>query len=164
QVEQAEGFAALESLRAELYELDGSTESQKSGKKQQKPRSDTGKRGPLWIDADGNMVYVGRSGKENDHLTFSLAGAEDTWLHARGIPGSHVIVKWQRPQDDDPQATIEAAAALAGWYSQARESGSIEVDVAKRKHVRKIRGAGPGMVTYRNERTILIKPRDESTL
>jgi predicted ribosome quality control (RQC) complex YloA/Tae2 family protein len=164
QVEQAEGFAALESLRAELYELDGSTEAEKSRTKQQKPKSDTGKRGPLWTDPDGNTVFVGRSGKENDHLTFTVAGPNDTWLHARGIPGSHVIVKWQRPQDDDPQDTIEAAAALAGWYSSARESGNIEVDVAKRRHVRKIKGAGPGMVTYRNERTILVKPRDESKL
>ena len=164
QVEQAEGFAALESLRAELYELDGSSEAEKSSKKQPKPRSDTGKRGPLWTDSDGNTVFVGRSGKENDHLTFSVAGPDDTWLHARGIPGSHVIVKWQRPQDDDPQATIEAAAALAGWYSSARESGNIEVDVAKRRHVRKIKGAGPGMVTYRNERTILVKPKNESAI
>jgi predicted ribosome quality control (RQC) complex YloA/Tae2 family protein len=118
----------------------------------------------LWTDPDGNAVYVGRSGKENDHVTFTVAGPDDTWLHARGVPGSHVIVKWQRPQDEDPVQTIEKAAALAGWYSSARESGGIEVDVTKRRHVRKIKGAGPGMVTYRNEHTIHVVPRDESKL
>jgi len=163
QVAQADSFAALESLRAELYEWD-SFEQEKSGKRQPKPKSDTGKRGPVLIDADGNAIHVGRSGKENDHVTFTVAGPDDTWLHARGVPGSHVIVKWRNPQDEDPEDTIEMAAALAGWYSGARDSGSVEVDVAKRRHVRKIKGGGPGMVTYRNERTILVKPQDESAV
>jgi predicted ribosome quality control (RQC) complex YloA/Tae2 family protein len=164
QVEQAEGFAALESLRAELYELGASSDAERASRKQPKPKSDTGKRGALWIDPDGNAVYVGRSGKENDHVTFTVAGPDDTWLHARGVPGSHVIVKWRTPHDDDPEQTIEKAAALAGWYSSARESGGVEVDVTKRRHVRKIKGAGPGMVTYRNERTIHVVPQDESKL
>jgi predicted ribosome quality control (RQC) complex YloA/Tae2 family protein len=165
QVEQAESFAALESLRAELYELGSAAgEQDRKSKRQSKPKSDTGKRGPLLVDGEGNAIYVGRSGKENDHVTFTVAGPNDTWLHARGVPGSHVIVKWRLPQDDDPAEVIERAAALAGWYSSARESGSVEIDVAKRRHVRKIKGGGPGMVTYRNEHTILVKPRDESGL
>jgi predicted ribosome quality control (RQC) complex YloA/Tae2 family protein len=164
QVHQADSFAALESLRAELYESGASSDAERASRKQARPKSDTGKRGPIWTDADGNMVYVGRSGKENDHVTFTVAGPDDTWLHARGVPGSHVVVKWRTPQEVDEGSTIETAAALAAWYSSARESGSVEVDVAKRRYVKKISGAGPGMVTYRNERTILVRPRDESGL
>ena len=97
-------------------------------------------------------------------MTFDLAGPEDTWLHARGVPGSHVIVRWRIPGMAEEPETIEAAAALAAYYSAARNASSVEVDVTKRKYVRKIKGAGPGMVTYRQERTIAVRPAVESAL
>ncbi|MGH2614900.1 MAG: hypothetical protein ACRDJC_06660, partial [Thermomicrobiales bacterium] len=87
-----------------------------------------------------------------------------TWLHARGVGGSHVVIRWQTPHAAENPATIEAAAALAAWYSAARESGRVEVDVAPRRFVRKIKGSRPGMVTYRNERTIRVQPAPEKTL
>jgi predicted ribosome quality control (RQC) complex YloA/Tae2 family protein len=65
--------------------------------------------------------------------------------------------------DEDPE-TVAAAAALAAWYSAARESGAVEVDVARRRHVRKLKGAGPGMVTYRHERTVRVRPAPEERL
>jgi predicted ribosome quality control (RQC) complex YloA/Tae2 family protein len=65
---------------------------------------------------------------------------------------------------DEDQETVEAAAALAAHYSSARDSGSVEVDVTRRRHVRKIKGTGPGMVTYRQERTISVRPADETAL
>jgi predicted ribosome quality control (RQC) complex YloA/Tae2 family protein len=80
------------------------------------------------------------------------------------VPGSHVIVRWQQPAEEDDPETIEAAAALAGWYSSVRQGGSAEIDVARRRHVRKISGGGPGMVTYRNEYTIAVQPENEETL
>ena len=115
-------------------------------------------------DQDGNAIYIGHSGRQNDLVTFDLAGPDDTWLHARGVPGSHVIVRWRIPGMDEDPETIEAAAALAAYYSAARNASTVEVDVTKRKFVRKIKGAGPGMVTYRQERTIAVRPMVESAL
>lgn len=163
QGQQADGFAAIEALRQEFEEhtggrsLVGERSGHTSGKQQpRKPLSFT--------DAAGNMVYIGRSGKENDQVTFTIAGPDDSWLHARGVPGSHVIIRWLRPNEDEDPRAVETAAALAAWYSASRESGSVEVDVARRRHVKKIKGSGPGMVTYRNERTIAARPRAEETL
>ena len=78
--------------------------------------------------------------------------------------GSHVVIRWRSPESAESPDTVEAAAALAAWYSAARESGRVEVDVAPRRHVRKIKGARPGMVTYRNERTIRVQPAPEERL
>ena len=74
-----------------------------------------------------------------------------------------MVIRW-RSSASQSADTVEAAAALAAWYSAARESGHVEVDVAPRRHVRKIKGAGPGMVTYRNERTIRVQPAPEERL
>jgi predicted ribosome quality control (RQC) complex YloA/Tae2 family protein len=159
-VAQAPGFAELEALAAEWSEgqetnaLPGARPKRKRAKSPGRPR-------PLLDDA-GNAVYIGRSGPQNDLITFDLAGPDDTWLHARDVGGSHVIVRWQRPDAPEDEQTIAAAAALAAWYSAARESGAVEVDVARRRHVRKIKGGRPGMVTYRNERTIRVQPLAEA--
>jgi predicted ribosome quality control (RQC) complex YloA/Tae2 family protein len=115
------------------------------------------------LDDHGNAIYIGKSGNENDQVTFALAAPNDTWLHARGVPGSHVVIRW-RTQGEEAPETIEAAAQLAAWYSAGRTSGSVEVDIAPRRFVRKIKGAGPGMVTYRNERTISVRPASENML
>jgi predicted ribosome quality control (RQC) complex YloA/Tae2 family protein len=75
-----------------------------------------------------------------------------------------VVIRWRTPDGAENAETVAAAAALAAWYSAARESGSVEVDVARRRHVRKLKGGGPGMVTYRNERTIRVGPASEADL
>jgi predicted ribosome quality control (RQC) complex YloA/Tae2 family protein len=157
-IAQAPGFAELEALAAEWQVLQATEEP---ARKRKTPA--TRRPQPL-VDNDGNLVYIGRSGPQNDLLTFELASPDDTWLHARGVGGSHVIIRWTRPGlPEDPQ-TVEAAAALAAWYSAARDSGGVEVDVAPRRYVRKLKGAGPGMVTYRNERTIRVHPQPEEAL
>ena len=162
-VQQAHGFAEIEALANE-WEINrpGSLDSPTTSKP--KPRKDaTGRPKPL-RDHDGNAIYIGHSGRQNDLVTFDLAGPDDTWLHARGVPGSHVIVRWRIPGMEEDPETIEAAASLAAYYSAARNASSVEVDVTKRKYVRKIKGAGPGMVTYRQERTIAVRPQVESAL
>ena len=151
---QAEGFADLEALLGEFEVHEGTTPP-----KQSRKRLAARKPTPMWVDDDGNAVYVGHSAAQNDAVTFSVAGPEDTWLHARGVGGSHVIVRWRNPQADEREETILAAAQLAAWFSSAREGSRVEVDVAKRKHVRKIKGGPPGLVTYRNERTLSVAPR-----
>jgi predicted ribosome quality control (RQC) complex YloA/Tae2 family protein len=110
------------------------------------------------------LIYVGRSGSENEKVTFEIAGSDDQWLHARGVPGSHVIVRRQGGADAEFDVALERGAALAAYYSSARTSGTVEVDITARRDVRKIKGGGPGMVTYRNERTIAVRPANEQEL
>jgi predicted ribosome quality control (RQC) complex YloA/Tae2 family protein len=109
----------------------------------------------------GDAILVGRTGPQNETVTFEMAGPDDLWLHARNMPGAHVIL---RVTGEPAPATIERAAALAAYYSDGRGSTSVPVDVTQRRHVRKIKGAGPGMVTYRNERTLNVRPLPESDL
>jgi len=110
---------------------------------------------------DGAVILVGRSARENDRLTFHLAGPDTLWFHARGIPGAHVILK----SDAAPsEAGITAAAQVAAFYSEGRGSGSVAVDYVPRRHVRKLRGAAPGAVVYDQERTIRVAPRPAASL
>ncbi len=162
QIAQADGFAALEGLRDELETFLGAGKPE-TGQHKRAGAKQSLRRPQALTDAHGNAIYIGRSGRENDLVTFSIAGADDTWLHARGVPGAHVIVRWRQPGGEDEE-TIETAAALAAWYSAARDSGTVDVDVTQRRHVRKIKGAGPGMVTYRQERTIAVPAGDETVL
>ncbi len=163
QVEQADGFAAIEALRQEFEEHTGGRQDvgERAGSRSRRKEH---RRVTGIPEAGGNLIFIGRSGRENDQVTFDIGGPDDTWLHARGVPGSHVIVRWLRPSEDEDEEAVETAAALAAHYSGSRGSGSVEVDVTRRRNVRKIHGAGPGMVTYRNERTIAIRPQDETTL
>ena len=90
-------------------------------------------------------------------MTFQDAAPEDLWLHARGLPGAHVVL---RDVGDDPDDELVAAAAtVAAYFSAARDERGVDVDVTRRKFVRAIARAGPGQVTYRNERTIRVRPR-----
>jgi len=163
QAEQADGFAAIESIRQEFDDHGGGRHQveEKPGNRSKKtaPRKVTGQ-----TEASGNVIFIGRSGRENDQVTFNIGGAEDTWLHVRGVPGSHVIIRWLRPAEEEDVQAVETAAALAAHYSGSRANGLVEVDVTRRKNVRKIKGAGPGMVTYRNEHTIAVRPQDEVSL
>lgn len=128
-----------------------------------KPKQQPGAARPRPLRArGGHQIFVGRTGAQNDAVTFDIAGPNDTWLHGRGMPGAHVIVKWARGELDD--AVLRAAAELAAHYSGNRTAGHVEVDYAARRDVRKIKGIGPGMVTYRNERTVRVVPCSEDEL
>jgi predicted ribosome quality control (RQC) complex YloA/Tae2 family protein len=100
-------------------------------------------------------VLVGRTAGQNDTATFRLAGPDDIWFHARGVPGSHVVLR------DSPELSeedIEEAARLAAGYSKLREDAQVDVIYTEKKHVRKIPNAPPGQATYKNERTIRVAP------
>lgn len=161
---QATRFEDLEAIAVEWdrYERAHGVKHATEGKGYR--RSAPLKRTRPWRDRSGALVYLGRSGAENDRITFEIAGADDLWLHARGVPGSHVIVRREGGDDRDFDAALARAASLAAYYSGARKSVSVEVDIAKRRDVRKIKGAGPGMVTYRNERTVAARPANEEEL
>lgn len=163
-IDQAETFNDLEALAAEWERFGARSQRPEQNGKHGKPKRLKAPRRPAPLyDRNGNAISIGRTGEQNDLVTFDVAGPEDTWLHARGVPGSHVVVRWRAPGQED-EATIAAAAALAAYYSAARGSGTVEVDVTQRRYVRKIKGGGPGLVTYRNERTIPVQPRREDAL
>ena len=103
------------------------------------------------------QVRAGRTSAENHRLTFHESAPDDLWLHARGVPGAHVLLRC--PAGEAPDAVIERAASIAAQLSAARDDATVEVDVTQRRQVRPIRGAGPGQVTYRGERTLRVAPR-----
>jgi predicted ribosome quality control (RQC) complex YloA/Tae2 family protein len=111
------------------------------------------------VTKDGYVIWVGRNSRQNEMVSFKKASADDLWLHARDIPGAHVIIKTDGRSI--PDGVIEQAASLAAYYSGRRNDGKVPVDVTRIKYVRKIKGAGPGMVTYRNEQTRMVTPKDE---
>jgi predicted ribosome quality control (RQC) complex YloA/Tae2 family protein len=108
----------------------------------------------------GLEVRVGRTSRDNDRLTFGHSAPDDVWLHARSVPGSHVILRW-READAPPARDLEEAATLAAVFSKARSSGTVAVDWTRRKHVRKPRGAPPGSVTLLHARTVFVQPDEQ---
>ena len=104
------------------------------------------------------LALVGKNSRQNEEVTFHQAAPNDLWLHARGAPGSHVILKVAgRPAPED---ALREAASLAAWYSQLREAGSVAVDYTEARYVRHMKGGGPGMVIYERERTLHAPPAD----
>ncbi len=122
-----------------------------------------GRQGPLKVvSRDGYVVWVGRNSRQNEQVTFKTANSQDIWLHARDVPGAHVIIRndGRRIKDE----LIAEAASVAAYYSKRRNDGNVLVDYTRVKYVNSIRGAGPGMVSYRNEETITVEPQDEKIL
>jgi predicted ribosome quality control (RQC) complex YloA/Tae2 family protein len=113
--------------------------------------------GPRHVEVGGFPIYVGRNARQNEQVTFKQAGPDDLWLHARDLPGAHVIIK--SGTQDAPEEVIQRAAELAAYYSPARDSGRAAVVVTRRRFVRRLPGGHPGLVTYRNERTVWVEPR-----
>ena len=122
-----------------------------------------GRQGPLRIvSRDGYVLWIGRNSRQNEKLTHKTANSQDLWFHARGVPGAHVVIRNDGRRIRDQ--LIKEAAAVAAHYSQKRNDKRVPVDYTRVKYVKAIKGAGPGMVTYRNEQTISVAPRDETVL
>ena len=107
---------------------------------------------------EGYEVWVGRNARESDVLTLRHARPFDYWLHARGVPGSHAVLRLPRRNDTPPQAVLEAAARIAAYFSKARSSNLAPVIVTPRKYVRKSKGAAPGLVMVEREEVLIVKP------
>jgi predicted ribosome quality control (RQC) complex YloA/Tae2 family protein len=121
----------------------------------------SGQSAPLRVvTKDGFVIWVGRNSRQNEQVTFGKGGGQDFWLHARGVPGAHVIIKFDGREI--PDAVIEQATALAAYYSANRGQGKVIVDITRCTYVKKIKGAAPGMVTYRNEETRSVVPQSEA--
>ena len=124
---------------------------QKPGKGRAEPPAGTVKR---FTSSEGHQMLVGGSARGNERATFDLATAGDLWLHARGIPGAHVILKLGG-QEPARRELLEAAR-LAASHSQARGSTKVPVDYTLQRYVRKVKGGHPGLVTYTQEKTIRV--------
>ncbi len=101
---------------------------------------------------DGIEILVGKNSLQNDRITSSAQG-EETWLHAKNMPGSHVII---RKEGDIPENTLLEAAQLAAYYSRGRQSAGVPIDYTHRKYVKKPGGSPAGFVIYTNQRTLYI--------
>ncbi len=112
---------------------------------------------PLYVQSrEGFTLIVGKNSRQNEDVTFHQAAANDLWLHARGAAGAHVIIK--AAGREIPRRTIEQAASLAAYYSENRGSTTAAVDYTLQRHVRHMKGGGPGMVIYEHEHTISVEP------
>lgn len=107
-----------------------------------------------YISGDGFDIYVGKNNFQNEELTFQLASGSDWWFHAKGVPGSHVIVK--SGGQELPDRTFEEAGRLAAWYSKNRGGDKVEIDYVEKKHVKKPGGGKPGFVVYYTNYSLII--------
>lgn len=145
----------LSELIEELKEQ-GYIKRDKGGKKKMKLAASK----PMhFVSSTGADIYVGKNNRQNDELTLRFASPNDIWMHAKNIPGSHVIVKGASEQDT---ATMTEAALLAAYYSRARGSENVAVDYTPRKYVKKPAGAKPGMVIYTTNKTAYVTPSEEA--
>lgn len=110
-----------------------------------------------FVASDGTELLVGKNNLQNDQLTLRTAKKTDYWLHAKNIPGSHVIIRSDAPSDE----TITEAAEIAAYFSKYRHSAQVPVDCVQVKHIRKPNGAKPGYVIYENQKTVLVTPIEE---
>ena len=109
-----------------------------------------------YISSDGYDMYVGKNNYQNDELTFKFATGNDWWFHAKGMPGSHVIVKVK--DEEVPDRVFEEAGQLAAFYSKGRDSEKVEIDYIQKKHVKKPAASAPGFVVYYTNYSLTIHP------
>ena len=107
-----------------------------------------------YISSDGYHIYVGKNNVQNEELTFHFAVGNDWWFHAKGVPGSHVIVKTNG--EELPDRTFEEAGRLAAYYSKNRGNEKVEIDYIEKKHVKKPGGGKPGFVVYYTNYSLMI--------
>ena len=124
-----------------------------------KPKKVKNKLAPAakYISKDGWEIYAGKSNLQNDFLTFKLASGNDTWLHAKNIQGSHIIVKNKGDKQSLPLGTLIQAANLAAYFSKAKKDNKVLVDYTFKKYLKKPKNAKPGMVIYSQEKSLWIK-------
>ena len=146
----AETEADLQQIKEEMMES-GYIKHKYSKKKTQ------GKSKPYhYRSTDGFDIYVGKNNFQNDELTFKFAEGNDWWFHAKGMPGSHVLVKTKT--GEMPDRTFEEAGRLAAFYSKGRGNEKVEIDYLQKKNVKKPNKAKPGFVVYYTNYSLNIQP------
>lgn len=123
-------------------------------RRQQKKKAKILSRPLHYVSSDGYHMYVGKNNLQNEELTFHFASGNDWWFHAKGVPGSHVILK--SGGDEVPDRTFEEAGRLAAYYSKNRGNEKAEIDYIEKKHVKKVNGSRPGFVIYHTNYSLVI--------
>jgi predicted ribosome quality control (RQC) complex YloA/Tae2 family protein len=154
QVQQASP-SDIEEIREELAE--GGYLRLRASKRKKKPTKPMPEK---FISSTGVEISVGKNNKQNDFVTFKLGKKSDIWLHTKDIPGSHVLIHSNEPDEQ----TIREAAMLSAYYSKARQSASVPVDYTEIRHVKKPSGAKPGFVIYFEQKTIYVTPDEAAIL
>ena len=154
EAESARTVESLRSLRKTLVhrgllrqEIDQEKQAEEFG----------GERIRRMITPEGWEILYGETSRANDYLTQHVARPNDVWLHARSITGAHVIIRTSGHPGGVPGQVLSQAALIAARNSDAKHSSLVPIDHTLRRYVRKPRGAAPGFVTYRNEKTVDVK-------
>ena len=145
----------IEDIREELYQA-GFLKSRHRDKRHKRKKPEQ------YLATDGKTILiVGRNNLQNEELTFKMAKKGELWFHAKDIPGSHVLIK----DNLDPSDEVKTdAAELAAYYSKARLSNLVQVDMIEAKKLHKPSGAQPGFVTYTGQRTLRVTPDEDKIL
>jgi len=159
-IEQESVLFALDDVR-ELHLLQESLFVEKHGTPQDPKRRKKRLPAPpphLVFSFSGGMIFVGLNVKGNRYVTFQIAGADDLWFHAQGVPGAHVVAKVENLREEKREDFLLCAATLAAHYGKAARNSSVLVDYTEKKHVRHIPGKGPSHVRYEAFRTLRVTP------
>ena len=151
-VDKCVGESELEEIRQELVRTGYMKKTTSRKQQRQLPRSKPYR----YQSDDGIEILVGKNASQNDRITLG-AKPEEMWLHAKDMPGSHVIIC---AEGEIPQATMKQAALLAAWFSKGQRSSMVPIDYTLKKYVKKPSGAAPGKVIYTHQRTAYITPEE----
>lgn len=156
-IEAAGTEEELEAIRDELQESGYVRRRAKAAQRKKKSKPDPIK----YTMSDGTLVLVGHNNIENDYLTFKLAAKTDVWMHAKDIPGSHLIIRLEsgRTVDDLSAELIYEAAAIAAYHSKFKGSENVPVDYVPVRYVKKPAGAKPGYVIFTHNQTVYVTPK-----
>ena len=128
-------------------------------RRRQREKIQKRKKPEQYLASDGKtIIYVGRNNLQNEELTFKMARKEELWFHAKDIPGSHVVISGNLDPSDEVKTD---AAELAAYFSQARLSNLVQVDMIEVKKLNKPTGGKPGFVTYTGQKTLRVTPDPE---
>lgn len=145
----------IEEIREELAEQ--GYLRMRTSKRKKKPTKPSPEQ---FTSSTGIPISVGKNNKQNDYLTFKMAKKTDIWLHTKDIPGSHVVIHSNEPDEK----TLFEAATLSAYFSKARDSSSVPVDYTEIRQVKKPNGAKPGFVIYFEQKTLYVTPDEELVL
>ena len=152
----ADNESEIDELAREAAAAGGGARIQRRGAKDESPRPPY----RTFVSASGRSIWVGRGARENDSLTFRVAKGNDLWLHARGVPGAHVVVPAAKGAAPD-EPTLLDACALAAHFSGAKGEAVAEIAQTLVRYVRKPKGSAPGAVLYTQDRSIPYRHGDD---
>ncbi len=151
---KAEASSDMAEIRAELYS---------SGYASRMKNYTAGKNSaPAYLKfktSGGYTVLCGKNNLQNEYITHRLAEKNDYWFHAKGVPGSHVVMVCHGEEPDAESFTD--AAEIAAHYSKHRGGVNVEVDYTFARNVKKTPSGKPGLVIYHTNWSAVVTPSEE---